>query len=468
MKFYVPVNTGKSRIGVLTSVMVLLLLFMAIPSCKEEGKDPDDPTDTLTEGEDISVTALVTPCGETLELEDENGTLVRVTFPTVAVSDSTEVTLHLTGEVEDQALENRHIRSFEILPADLILYDAIDISLIFKDKPDNLVRSRLFRVPAEGHLQAFGDLTCSASGDTLSASSVRAGFFTEGDISTDEILRQLEMIFESYGSLSKGAYKVSNAADDIADAWGDMHADIESYYGFIKDLEDYYKDHPEEKEEHQKKICEGVCKGVERILDMPVPEEDPCQRGHIKTIGDIVSAMNRLGCDECAAHEDATRRYNQLIRDCKSYLDTDMDFQGNYDWGTLTQHEKGNIEISARFDDYGMVVVEGTGEMFISGEMEVSDCTGMIVGTSTVFVYGYRDAAFNYTLSLLAEDEGTYYIDCPDGSYQQPFTSTTPTEIVVELNPGNNFLWEEDYPYEGGGTMHVYIQLWNPWVDMTD
>lgn len=446
----------------------LLLVAFVIPACTEEDKDPDGQTDSLREGEDISVTALVTPSGATLELEDERGTLVRVTFPPVAVSDSMDVTLHMTGEVDEQALGNRHIRSFEVLPADLLLYEPVYISLIFKDKPDSLYFNGLFRVPSGGNLQALGDLSCAASGDTLSASSVRAGFFTEGHISTDEILRQLDRILGSYDIQTKGSEKILDAGSDIAAAWGDIHADITSYLGFMEQLDDYYKDHPQEKETHEKKLCEVVCKGVERILDMPVPPGDPCQRAYVKTMGDMVKAMNLLGCTDCKAFTDVQSRFGQTMRDCKSFLETEMDFVVNYDGGSLDQHDGGLITLSARFDEYGVVVVEGSGEMVITGTMKSGDCDGLIIGTSTVFVYGFRDAAFNYTLELLAEDEGKYIISCPEGGYTQPFTSS-PTEIEAELNPGNNFTWDRDYEIPGAeGTMHVYLKLFNPWVDMVD
>ncbi|MDX2431850.1 MAG: hypothetical protein QNK35_13015 [Bacteroides sp.] len=445
---------------------ILLIISLALcVSCRKEENGPEDSTGTLPDGEDISITSLVTPLGGTLELEDEKGTLLKVSFPAMAVADSIEVTLHMKGSVEEQPLEMRHIRSFEILPEDLRLYEALQISLIFKEKQENLELSGLFRVPSQGRLQALGEYTWSASGDTLRASSVRTGSFTEGIMTVEEILLQVDQIYAVYNSNAKGSHSVSDAAGDIADAWADLHADIKStvsFYDLLKE-NDFYNDNPGEFEKDQSALCEKVvCKGVDMILKMAVPKEDPCNRDYMKTIGDMVRSMDKLGCGECKAYELARERFSQLIRDCRSYLDTDMYFEVSGD-GFLSQHDHGSIEISARFDEYGVVVVEGSGELSILGEMEVDECSGIIEGTSTVFVYGFRDAAFNYTLNLIAEDQGNYHFTCPDGSFVKAFTSEQ-NELVVELNPGNNFTWDKDYPIDGGGVMNVYVRLFNPWA----
>lgn len=446
---------------------VIMLSMGMLPCCTKDVNELEEPQVTVFPGEDITVSSLVTPCGGKLELEDEKGNIIRVSFPEMAVADSTEVILHLKGDVDEQPLETRHIRSFEILPADLRLYESLQITVVFKHEQDVAECFGLFRVPEEGRLQALRALSCSVDGDTLMASSARTGYFTEGIITVEEVLKQMDLIFQSYELLSKGSYGAKDDAGDIADAWADLHADIESLLGFIQTLEenDYYKDNPDASmSEDSERICEKVvCKGIANILKMPVPVDDPCNRDYMQTIGDMVEAMNLLGCDGCQAYSDVQERFTRLIQDCGSFLDTDLHFEVDFDGGNLNQHDNGIIKISARFDEYGVVVVEGSAELPILGDMKTANCTGMISGTSLVFVYGYRDAGYNYTLSLLAEDEGQYYIMCPEGNYTQPFTST-PRELDVELNPANDFTWDKDYPIEEGGNMHVYIKLFNPWA----
>jgi len=449
---------------------LFVMLSMCFFSCTKEQPGPEDPSDELPDGDDIRVSSLVTPGGGTLELEDEKGTLIRVSFPALALSDSTEVTLHLKGDLEEQPLEIRHIRSFELLPADLRLYEAMQISLIFKEKQENLELSGLFRLPSPGILQALGEYAWSDSGDTLSASSVQTGSFTEGIMSVEEILRQVDQVYSAYNSNTKGSHSVSDAAGDIADAWADLNSDIQSIVSFhdLLNKNDFYEDNPDHSfQEDQREMCEKlVCKGVDLILNKPVPEEDPCNRDYVQTIGDIVDAMNMLGCDDCEAHTLAGERFSQIIRDCKSYLDTDLHFQVVNDRGSLSQHDQGLIDISARYNEYGLVVVEGTGVLPILGDIVADDCSGWIEGSSTIFVYGFRDAGHNYKLTLLAEDAGNYHFDC-GVSFVQSFEST-PTELELDLNPGNNFTWDKDYPIEEGGVMHVHVRLFNPWAGMTD
>lgn len=425
--------------------------------------------------EDISATADITAYGGVLQVIDESGNLVTITFPPGAVMDTTTVSLTLLGERKDLPIGERLLRSFEIRPLDINLYEPVVITIEYNTPISEIEKSALFRLRSDEWLTPLSDHSYSDDNRSLSASTLFFGDFAEGKMNLAQLNTQIDLLVSSLDSLWGNSLKAAATGSHISCnglihraiwyACKDMAGSFISLYN-QRNQREYYDDLEEGEntyEEDMESICTDVVnKGVDFILNLCIPE-DLCDRNYGVTLGAMFQGMNLLGCDGSTL-DLVTERFNQLLIDCATVLT--ITSQLNIESGGIEINTMGVIPITLTPSDNNTATIDSYGTLEVSGSGDAGgECVAEVVGETYVNVYGTRDAAYTYELQVLLAQTAVLITTCPDGSgAETPLLNDAETKNVT-LSSGNGY--SKTIEDEGVGYSFVMdVELLNPFTSL--
>lgn len=425
--------------------------------------------------EDISVSADISVEGGFLQVSDESGNIIRVTFPPGAIMDSTTVSLTVLGEHKELPIHEQQLRSIEIRPLDMNLYRPVEISIEYHEAMGDIENAALFRVRSEDWLTPLSDHEYSDDGKSMTASTLFPGDFAEGKMTLEQVNTQFDLLASSLDISWKSSRNSEGEGDQLLcdtrihkAIWDDWQDVIGSFVSFFKlrYMLGYYNDLQEGQhtfEEEQGLLCTNVVElGVAEVLDLCIPE-DFCDRDYMHTIASMVYNMNLLGCEGTTLDllED---RFNQILIDCSSYLTIHSTL--NIESGGLEIFTSGVVPITLQAGSNNTATVEGTGTLLVTGSGYAGGaCTGVVIGETVVTVLGTRDAGYTYELQIVTEQNAVLTTTCPDIVTQTPLVGED--LIVITLSSANGYSYTLDSPVEGG-TFVMDITLSNPYISLPE
>ncbi len=328
--------------------------------------------------EDISATADITVYGGVLQVTDESGNLVTLTFPPGAVMDTTTVSLTLSGEQSNLPIDERQLRTFEIRPLDINLYEPVVITIEYATPISEIEKSALFRLRSEEWLTPLSDHSYSDDNRSMSASTLFFGEFAEGTMTLAQLNTQFDLLISSLGISWESGLKAAGMGSQILcdtkvhkttwDAYRSFTGSLLSFfryrllYGHYNDLEEWENTW----EEDQANLCsEVVSVGIQNVLDLCIPE-DLCDRDYTHTLADMVKGRRLLGC-EGTTIDLLEERFEKMLIDCGTKLT--ITSQLIIESGGIEINTMGAIPITmkasgkntADIDSYGTLEVSGSG-----------------------------------------------------------------------------------------------------------
>jgi hypothetical protein len=450
------------------SFLFLTLSFLcAMQACSDK---TDDGTDAM----DILVNEQMTDEGGGIEATDEEGNIISINFPPGALSDTVNVTLTILGEDTQYPIENGYIPSFTIRPEDINLYKPVEIKVKFKNQISNLEKNLLFKVRSENWLIPLCDQNFSNEENSISASTLFFGEFTEGEMSLSQLNTQFDLLLSSLDMTWKSYSLPSNPDCDTRihkAIWDDWRETAGYFITFFKQryLLGYYNDlEPGQNtyEEEQALICSNIIdKGAQLVLDQCIPDELCNDKDYIHTIGDMVRHMNLLGCEGSDVFNKVNERFNSILIDCGSFLTINTVL--NIESDGFIVETSGVVPLTLSRNEFGAISVDGTGILTVTGEADAGGaCTGEISGTTDATVTGVRDATYNFTLNIALEQYAFLTVTCPDGGpFVTPLVGGSDREVVLSKN--NNFSVTIEEEFEGG-LFTMDVDLDNPYTSLPD
>ena len=436
-----------------------------------------------TNPEDIKRTAVITVEGGIMELSDESGNRITLNFPPGAVLDSTTVSLTLWGEYINLPIEKRHLRTFEISPSDMKLYKPLEISIEYSSAIDEIQQTALFYMHSESFITPTGDLTYSDDKRMMTATTYIPGNFAEGKMTLEQVNSQFDQLISylgiSWESTMKSTLEGSRPMFD-----GDLHKAIWDEWranalGLLKLMDlrlgNGHYDELEEGEptfeEEIELLCNNVVnKGVQEVLDLGFPE-NPCDRDYTLTIASMLQDMMLLGCDiipkceGCEHNPEYDRlyeRYEETLVDCKSYLSIFSEINiGN---GAMIVSTIGVVPLTLTTSNNDKGTVTGEGTLKVSGSANDDPCSTTIEGVTAVDVYGTRDAAYTYVLTVETYQDAMKTEVCPHNIViKTPMISSGSREMI--FSRANDYTVNIEEPIEGG-TFKMDVTLFSPYASI--
>jgi len=442
-------------------VFILLSVFL-IKGCSEKSDPPGD--------HDLSASADIPPEGGSLQISDELGNNISVTFPEGALTETMHVTLSVAANDRNLPIEERRLPVFGIYPAGLNLYKPVEITVEYHSAVNEIEKVTLYRVRSDNWLLPLGDHSCSAGNGTVTATTVFSGDFAEGRMSLDQINTQIDRLVTAMGisweGITPGRKNIECDTRIHKAIWDDWKETTAAFLKFfeMRMLLGYYDNlEPGQNtfEEEVELLCENVMsKGVNEVLDQCKPE-DPCDMDYSHTIAEMMQNMMLLGCEGSSAYNRLSQRFEEMLINCSSYLNitSELVIEG----GEMVVSTDGVVPITLSQSSENTAQVQGNGTLSVSGSVEGETCYGVISGTTTVNVSGTRDANYTYTLTLNLQQMAILTTICPDFTYEVPLVGGDSRQVV--LNEGNGYHVAIDEPVDGG-SFNMDITLENPYIDL--
>ena len=392
--------------------------------CSEQRIVPDASTSISfrfpINKEDMIATAEITIDGGVLQLSDEAGNIIKLSFPPGAVMDTTTVSLTLLGEHKDLPIHERKLRPFEIRPTELSLYRPVEISIEYNSAIDEIEDAALFQMRSDSLLTPLGEHIYDDDNRTLKAETLILGDFVEGKLTYEQVNAQFDLLVSylgiSWGTTLKSTEQTSQPVSngDLQkyiwdESWGNAMAILK-----LRDMRRKGKpdDEPPDEGPTLEEEIEIICKtvlhdGLQEILDLGLPD-DPCDRNYTHTLTKMMRDMNVLGCVKGDDFERLTEKFEEMLVNCHSFLSIVSDL--NIEAGGLTVNSQGVALIFTTSSDSNTGTVEGSGSLAVSGGSNVQgSCTSIVSGTTQVEVSGTRDATFS--LCFNPEDQPGCHAD---------------------------------------------------------
>lgn len=422
--------------------------------------------------EDFSTSDIITIAGGNLQVSDESGNIIKLTFPPGAVRDSTSVTLTLLGEQKDLPIDERQLRTFKIMPLDIKLYEPVSITIDYKLPVSEIEKAALFQLQSEGWLIPLSNHAYMNDSSSITAETLHFGEFAEGKMTLDQVNTQFDLLLSSLGiswnSTAKSTGQENQVFSDGSshketwDGWKKMAGGFVTFFN-LKHQNGFYDSGENSLVKDQNTLCEKVLnKAVKEVLDKPLPD-DLCDPDYTYTLASMVNDMNRLGCDGGTEFERLNERFDQTLINCSSYLTINMNL--NVESGGLDMLTTGVVPIFTTTHMGNNATVEGTGDLVVFGSADAGGlCAGLISGKTAVDVAGNRDAAYTFTLTLNTYQTAVLTVVCPDGTTKTDLNGEDVLEI--SLGPANNFSYSKEEEVEGGGLFMVDIELSNPYISL--
>lgn len=405
--------------------------------------------------EEISTTATITIDGGVLQVSDESGNIVKLTFPPGAVMDSTTVSLTLLGERKDLPIGERLLRSFEIRPLDINLYEPVLITIEYNTPISEIEKAALFRLRSDEWLTPLSDHVYSEDSSSMTASTLFLGDFAEGKMTLAQLNTQFDLLVSFLGISWESDLKAAGTGNQILcdtkihkatwDAYRSFTGSLLSFfrqrllYGHYNDLEEWENTW----EEDQAALCsEVVSVGVQSVLDQCIPD-DLCDRDYTHTIADMIAGMWLLGC-EGSTLDLLEERMDQMLIDCATSLT--ITSQLNIESGGIEINTIGAIPITMTASGNNTATIDSYGTLEVSGSGNAGgDCTAVVAGGTFVNVYGTKDAAYTYELQVLLAQTAVLVTTCPDGSSAEaPLLNNAETrEVTLSSANGHSVTIEE-------------------------
>ncbi len=447
------------------STPALILVFLIALFCGGCNKNEPDP-ELQEDVDDISATAEITPYGGTLQVTDGSGNVILITFPPAAVRDTTNVTLTIQGEQRDLPIDDRQIRSFDIQPHDLSLYEPAAITVQYHSAVSDIEQAAIFRLRSEEMLVPASDHAYSDGNTSITANTLILGEFAEGKMTVEQINDQLELLESTLG-FSLKSVPVSSGCEEYKVAWDDWTETIGGFFQLFRGrmLLGYYDDLPPGSrtfEEDLDLLCSNIAEqAVKAVLDMGEPD-DPCCSDYAHAIESMMKLM--LGCGSLSPTFDRLNdRYDRVHDQCHTYLDFTSEV--NIESQNLLIMTSGEIFLTLEDAGNGEATVTGNGELTVAGSGNAGGvCSSTISGQNFVSVTGTRDAAYVYSLTLNLNQVAMMVTVC-DGTVVQTALVGSETKELT-LGPGNGFhLLETEDLDEGTATTQASIN--NPLIPVT-
>ncbi|MGC9472403.1 MAG: hypothetical protein ACP5D1_12760 [Bacteroidales bacterium] len=448
--------------GHIAFLLFIGLSLFLIKGCSEK-------TDPLGEN-DITTSADIPPEGGILQISDQLGNNITVTFPDGALTETTNITLSAAANDPNLPVEERRLPVFGIRPADLNLYKPVEIKVEYHTAVNEIEKVALYRVRSDDWLMPLADHTCSAGSRTVTATTVFAGDFAEGRMSLEQINTQIDRLVTamdiSWEGITPGRKNTECDTRIHKAIWDDWKETTAAFLKFfeMRMLLGYYDNlEPGQNtfEEEVELLCENVMsKGVNQVLDQCQPE-DPCDRDYTHTIAEMMQNMMLLGCEGSSAYSRLSQRFEEMLINCSSYLTitSDLSIEG----GEMVVSTGGVVGLTISQGSGTTVQVTGNGVLAVSGSVEGETCYGVISGTTTASVTGTRDGDYTYTLTLSLAQMAVLTTICPDFTYEVPLTGGDSRQVVLSNGNGYHVVIEE--PVDNGSfTMDITLE--NPYIDM--
>ncbi len=456
-KTVIEMNTQK--------IIFAILIVLLFSSCSEKDAEPQ----TNGNYEDLTTTSEVSPYGGELQVSDESGNIITLTFPPGAIRDTTTVSLTILGDSKDLPINERQIRSFSIQPADLSLYRPVTISVQYKSAVSDIEESALFRLRSNEWLTPLGEHTYPAGSQIISASTLFLGEFAEGKMTIEQINTQLDLLTTAMGISLKSANhsfavnnKQASGCEEYKAAWDDWLDTSVSFMKFftLREMLGYYNEPGRGSfSEDINKVCENIVdQGINDVLDLGEPD-DPCCSDYAHTIESMMQAA--IGCGiQGTTLDKMNNSYDKVHSECHTYIDITTEV--NVGSGGLLILTAGEVMVTLTGTGNGEAIVSGTGELAVAGSGDAGgECTATIMGQTFVRVSGNRDAAYVYTLTLEMDQYAIMTTVCPDIVVESPLNGGSPRNVT--LSPGNNFTLSETETIDEGIVIYQ-ATLHNPYI----
>jgi hypothetical protein len=453
-----------------TLIFVVLVVFWC-SSCSKNDQGSQTPGDS----QDITTSDDISPYGGALQITDESGNVITLTFPPGAIRDTTTVTLTIPGQDKDLPIDERQMRAFEIQPYDLSLYKPAIISVEYQSAISEIEESAIFRLRSDDLLTPLSDHTYPDGNRTITANTLILGEFAEGKMTIDQINAQLDLLVSSMGITLKStdisdkhSNSHSSGCEEYKALWDDWTETAGSFMKFfsMRYLLGYYEDLPPGArtfEEDLDKVCENIVEqGVNAVLQLGEPN-DPCCSDYAQTMESMMKTVTGCGI-QGSTLDQMNERYNNVHSQCHTYLDITTEL--NVVSGGLLIMTTGEVMVTLEGTGDGEATVTGTGELTVTGSGSAGgECSATVSGQTFVSVSGTRDAAYVYMLTLGMNQVAMMTTVCPDMVVETPLIGGSPREVT--LSPGNGFSLSETEMIDEG-TVVVQISLQNPYVSVPE
>lgn len=428
--------------------------------------------DFQNDREDISTAADITSEGGVLQISDEFGNKITVTFPPGAVLDTVSATLTLRGPYKNLPVDERQLRTFEIGPRDIKLYRPAEITVEYHTSLEAIIESALFHVQTESWLIPLSDHAYAEDNMSISAKTMHFGEFAEGRMTLDQVNAQFDLLLVNLGITWNSTAKSVRAIEKVFadeddhkktwDGWRKMAGGFVTFF-YLKEMHGWYDSGQTSRQEDQDKLCEKVLNAaVKEVLDLPLPE-DLCDRDYTFTVASMVHDMEILGCESAPEYARLNERFDQTLINCASSLVINTAL--NIESGGFEILTSGTVPIFTTTHISNNATVEGSGTLTVSGSANAGGaCSGVISGETAVDVNGNRDAAYTYTLTLNTYQTAVLTTTCPGmAPVVTPLEGAGVQEFTLSL--ANNFSYTSEEPVEGG-TFMMDVVLMNPYTSL--
>lgn len=453
------------------AIISILIIVLLCAGCSKDDPEILKPEDV----DDITTSTEISPYGGSLQVTDESGNIISVTFPPAAIRDTTNFTLTIIGKYKDLPIDERRVRSFKIEPSTVSLYEPAIISIEYNTAVSEIEESALFRLRTDDFLTPLDDHSYPDGNLKISAGTMILGEFAEGKMTIEQINTQLDKLISSMEvslkstGISSTTISASSSGCEIYKAlWDDWAETASAFLKFfeMRYLLGYYNNPPAGARTFQEdfdKVCSNIIdQGINKVLELGEPD-DPCCSDYAQTIESMMHAVTVCG-NQGTTLDKMNDRYNDVHSKCHTYLDITTEV--NIDAGGLLIMTSGEVMLTLTATGDGEASVTGTGELEVTGSGDAGgQCSATIMGQTFVTVTGTRDAAYIYTLKVEMNQIATMMTVCPDRVVETNLSNGSSREVT--LGPGNGFsLLENETIPEGTATIQASIN--NPYVTVPD
>jgi hypothetical protein len=443
---------------------------MLLGGCSDN--EPEQQSEFFKDVEDISSSAEITPYGGTVEVTDDNGNQIEISFPPGAIRDTTTVTLTILGTYRDLPIEKRQVRVIEIEPSDLSLYRPASITIQYSKALEEIEQAAIFRLRSDELLVPLGEHEYPAGNKVISAETMIMGEFAEGSMTLDQVNEQLDLLLASLGISWKGAGMAggeqaspASGCEGYKASWDDWMMAARGLLKLfeLRELHGYYgKPGRGSFDEDVNRVCSGIIEpAINDVLDQGEPD-DPCCSDYAHTIEAMMQAA--LSCGMGGSTLDRMNAaYDKVHSECHTYLDITIEI--NIESTGLLIMTTGEVMLSLAGIGDGEASVTGTGELTVTGSGHYEMCSSTISGQTYAVVTGIRDAANVYTMTVQMDQYAIMITVCPNVMDETQLTGGSSKELT--LGPGNGFsILETEMIDEGTATVQASIN--NPYVPVRD
>jgi hypothetical protein len=373
-------------------------LFMG--GCSDNEPEPEQQSEFLKDVDDISSSSEITPYGGEVEVTDDNGNHIEISFPPGAIRDTTTVTLALLGTYRDLPIEERQVRVIEIGPSNLSLYRPASITIQYSKALEEIEQAAIFHLRSDELLVPLSDHEYPAGNTVINAETMIMGEFAEGSMTLDQVNDQIDLLLASLGVTWKGARLAD--ADQAGPASGceGYKASWDSWMmaarGLLKlfeinQLKGYYGEPGRGSfDEDVNRVCSNIIEqAINDVLNEGEPA-DPCCSDYAHTIEAMMQAALTCGIGGSTLDR-MNAAYDKVHSECHTYLDitTEVDIEST---GLLIL-TTGEVMLSLAGIGDGEASVTGTGELTVTGSGHYDQCSSTISGQTYAAVKGsWREA----------------------------------------------------------------------------